>query len=446
MTERTLQDQTPDEMDFAALLDSYMFKEVSRGDLLEGTILEFNDSHILVDVGVKRDALVHRNDVDRLPPDVLDSLKAGKEVLVVVVRPRDREGNLIVSLSKALQQKDWTLARELMESEAVVEQKVTGSNRGGILVELESLRGFIPDSHITSVPRGLTADERDQHKYALVGKLLPLKVIDVDPKRNRLVLSERLARHDMNKERLDTLQVGEELTGRVTGLKNFGAFVDVGGVNGLVHISELDWSFLEHPAEILKVGQEIKVRVIDVDRERGRVALSRKACLPDPWPTLSASVQPGDLVIGKVASTTEYGIFVEVPSGLVGLTHLSEMQSFGGSRPEDLVNIGDLLLVRINEVDAERQRIELSLDKVPEAEQLAWIALQSNLPADLEDDQNLNALTDLLRQTLAGEAPTPAVPEVAEIEAEVEPVVEVEADVEVEAEAETTAEAEADPA
>jgi len=227
------------------------------------------------------------------------------------------------------------------------------------VVSLGRLRGFVPNSHLTSIPRGLSGERLREHKSGLVGKTLLLAVIEANLRSQRLVLSERKARRAQRKRLLDGLTEGDVRTGTVRSLVDFGAFVDVGGVDGLVHISELDWKRVARPSEVLSVGDVIEVYVLRVDRERERIGLSRKRLLPDPWQTMAESLNPGDVVQGTVTHVVNFGAFVELDDGVEGLVHISEFPD--GPMATSAVYPGALVQVRVLRIEPERRRIGLSL-------------------------------------------------------------------------------------
>lgn len=358
---------------FSDQLTSYDYQRPHRGQMLEGIVLEATDKEVIVDVGQKRDAIIPGQDLNRLDEDTLKQLLPGETIRVCVIRPWDHEGQLLVSINLALQQADWERATELLNSEEIIDADVVGINGGGLLVDFGRLRGFVPNSHLTGLPRRTTGQELKDAKTRLMGERLHLKVIEVNPDRNRLILSQRQARCAVHQMRLNQLEVGQEITGRVSGLASFGAFVDLGGIDGLIPKSELDWRWVEHPQDVLSVGDEVEVRVINLDIERRRIGLSRKALLPSPWDTINSHYKTGDLVTGTVTNAVDFGLFVALPYGVVGLAHVSQMSTCNVSHPGDYARKGDQVLVRILTIDPERQRISLSLDAVTHEEYAAWI-------------------------------------------------------------------------
>ncbi len=269
------------ESQFAALLeDSFDLVNPRRGQVLEAVILSIGDNDMLVDLDGKRDGVVPPKDLDMVDESYLVDLSVGDTIPVLVMRESRRHEGVVVSLKKGLEQQDWLRAEDLLGTEDVFDAEVIDVNRGGVLVEFGRLRGFVPNSHLTSVPSGLKRDRFREAKHELVGKELSLTVIEVNQRRRRLILSERVASRQKREQLLEELAEGDIRTGVVRNVVDFGAFVDLGGVDGLIHISELDWDYVEHPSKVLDVGDEVEVYVLSVDRERQRIGLSRKRVIP----------------------------------------------------------------------------------------------------------------------------------------------------------------------
>jgi small subunit ribosomal protein S1 len=374
MTDKPDQGMEPQD-DFAALWESmaaeYDYVHPTRGDIRKGQILSVSPNEVLVDIGAKTDAVVSNRDLETMDSEELAQLKPGKEINVYVVRADDREGSLIVSINLARAYEDWIKAQELMESGEIISVTVTGHNKGGVVGSFGSIQGFIPASQITSLrPRG--HGEQDGSDLAeLVGKELPVKVIEVNRRRRRLILSERAAQREWRtaqRERLlSELREGDVRTGTVSNLCDFGAFVDLGGIDGLVHISELSWEHVNHPRDVLHVGQEVEVEVLRVDQERQRIGLSLKRTQPDPWKSITSRFSAGQLTEGVVTHLAKFGAFVELEPGVEGLVHISELADGNVEDPGQVVNEGERLTVLILDVDAEQRRISLSLRQVPSA-------------------------------------------------------------------------------
>jgi len=420
-----------------ALLDQGGYDMPQRGDIREGTIISVSPQEVVIDLGLKREAIVPANDLSRLDKSTLAELQEGSTWPVYILQPSDREGNLIVSLSRALQEKDWLIAQEKMENNEMFEATVSGHNAGGLEVIFGKLRGFVPASHLSSLPREMSPDERKAQLATYVGKTIPVKIVEVDRKRRRLIMSERAARRrwqrEHRKQLLDDIQVGEIRQGAVRSLSEFGAFVDLGGADGLVHISELAWFPVAHPSEVLKVGQVVDVKVLRIDKQRERVGLSLKRVQPDPWSHIDELYEPNQLVEAVVTRVTDFGAFVRLRSGVEGLLHVSEMADIRPDHPQSLVSPGDLLLLRVLRIEPDRRRIGLSLRQVSETEWSEWAATYREKHAAAEAERAAE------EAEVAAEAETMAEEAEFEVEgvaaAEIETVAE-----EVEAVAETVAE------
>jgi small subunit ribosomal protein S1 len=360
-------------LSFEDMLDTYLYEEPYHGQILTGIILEKRHDEIILDVNLKRDAVVTRKDIQRLPEDILDDLEVGQEVATYVLQPHSADGELIVSINKALELRDWRRAQELLDSDEVVEATVIDGNKGGMLVRFGRLIGFVPNSHIESLPTAASQGRMRDVKDSLLGTKLQLKVIQVEQRRNRLILSERAARRAARSERLMQIEAGQIMKGKVVNLTDFGAFVDLGGVDGMIHISNIDHRHINHPSDVLEIGQEIDVRIDSIDVERERIALNRKAVLPDPWDVFSENYSVNELMEGVVTNVVDFGVFVAAPGGAQGLIHTSRMSSLGISTPRDMFREGDPVLVRIVGIDRAQQHIELSVDDVTVEEQEAWM-------------------------------------------------------------------------
>jgi small subunit ribosomal protein S1 len=338
----------------------YDYTRPRRGEVYEATILAIGDNDMVVDLGVKRDGIVPPKDLDLVEDDsYVDSLEVGDRVPVVVLRTWGNHDGILVSLNKGLQRQDWLRAQELLEREEVLEAEVTEFNRGGAIVPFGRLRGFVPNSHLSSLPPGLRGKRLREAKANLVGQSLSLMVIEVNQQRRRLVLSERVANSHRRQQLFQELTEGDVRTGTVRNLVDFGVFVDLGGADGLIHISELDWKYVDHPKEVLNLGDEVEVYVLNVDRERERIGLSRKRLLPDPWNRVTGNLRKGDTLQGTVTNVEEFGAFVDLGEGVEGLVHVSEMPD-GDSTRSDL-EPGTPVIVSVLGVDQWERQIALRL-------------------------------------------------------------------------------------
>jgi small subunit ribosomal protein S1 len=346
----------------AAWIESdYDFERLSRREIRQATILLIDDNQVIVDLGVKRDGLVPPRDLSQLEPAYRESLKVGDTVPVSVLDASDSYDMVLVSLRSGLAQRDWLRAEEMAETGETFEAEVVESNRGGVVVQFGRVRGFVPNSHLVSVRRGLDRDRLREAKTELIGATLCLSVLEVDQKRRRLVLSERVAKEQRQQELMAELTPGEERTGVVCNIVSYGAFVDLGGVDGLIHISELDWQHVGHPSEVVKPGDEVNVYVLSVDPRRNRIALSRKRLLPDPWPLVTAQINEGDVVAGQITNITDFGAFVDVGEGVEGLVHISQVPD--GAETLQSLQRGAEVMVRVLHIDDARQRISLALEE-----------------------------------------------------------------------------------
>jgi small subunit ribosomal protein S1 len=341
----------------AALLENgYDYTRPRRGEVHKAVICSISENDVIVDLGVKRDGIVPSKDLKLLDDAYRTSLQVGDRVPVVVLKESAHHEGILVSLKQG---QDWLRAQDLLERGEVLEAQVTGFNRGGVLVPFGRLRGFVPNSHLTSVPLGLRGKRLQRAKSELVGQTLSLVVIEADQQRLRLVLSERATGRRRRQQLLEELTEGEVRTGIVRNLVDFGAFVDLGGVDGLIHISELDWKHVPHPSELLSVGDEVEVYVLNVDRERERITLSRKRLLPDPWQSVTATLEEGEVVEGTVTDVVPFGAFVKIGKGVEGLVHISEMP--GGQATQSDLEPGAPVTVRVLEIDEGEHRVALRL-------------------------------------------------------------------------------------
>jgi small subunit ribosomal protein S1 len=349
--------------DFATLLEESLHVErVTRGDILTGTILAIDGQGIIVDVGMKRDGVVPRTDLDSLGDC---EFEVGDTVMVMVVRTEDNNGNLIVSLHQAEASKDWKAAHDQMTHGVVVEGVVESMNRGGLIVPYGRLRGFVPASHIIDMPRGLDEEARQTHLSSYLGKQMALKIIEVNPKRRRLVFSQREAllevRSRTKSKLMETLKEGDIVHGVVSGMREFGAFVDMGGADGLIHISELSWRRIQHPAEVVEVGQELDVVVLRLDREGMRIGLSLKRLNPNPWKTAEDDYHVGQVVEGIVSRMVSFGAFVVLETGIEALLHVSHISDPPPHDPAESLVVGQKVTTQIINLEPHRQRMGLSL-------------------------------------------------------------------------------------
>ena len=415
------------------MLDQHDYEEPQVGDIRKGIIVAVTPQGIIIDLGLKRDGLVPSSDLSKLEPEEREALKVNDEISVYVTNT-DAPDSLYVSIHLAQLNQDWIDAEALMESGDIMEGEVIGYNKGGAIIPFGRLRGFVPASHLSELSRGLNDRQRQQKLAKMRGEKVPVKVIEVDRRRRRLVFSQRDAQKEWEDKRkeelLNDLHEGDILKGRVSGLRDFGIFVDLGGADGLVHISELAWYRIAHPREVVKVGDEIEVYVLNINEDSQRISLSRKRLLENPWDTVEKRYEQNQLVEGKITRIVDYGAFAEIEPGVEGLLHLSQLSRNQVENAREVVNEGETHLLRIVSIDPDRQRIGLSLRAVNAHEQIEWMAVrEAEAEAQAAADE-AEAAEDVEEEEIIESAEDTAVEEVEETEAD-------EADVE-------TAESEAD--
>lgn len=351
----------------------------TQGEIRQGFIATIRDNEILVSIGTKSEGVIYGRELEQIPAEERAQFVVGQDIPVFVVAPEDDNGNVVLSYVRAREEKDWEEVDALLLSGDAYPSKVIGYNKGGLIVPVGQLRGFVPASQISLLRRSSTGNESPDQRYGkMVGDEINVRIIEVDRARRRLILSERLAlqetRETLKDRLLDELLEGSVRTGRVTSLADFGAFVNIDGADGLVHLSEISWDRIQHPNEVLKVGQEVKVKVISVDRDRKRIGLSIRQLLSDPWMQKVGDIKEGQLIQGTITHLTKFGAFARIDDDLEGLIHVSELSEQRIGHPKEVVKEGDALTLRVIKIDGERRRIGLSLRKVdsPAYADLDW--------------------------------------------------------------------------
>ena len=352
------------------------FQKLKYGTIVSGTIVRAEAREILIDIGAKSEGVVDEKELEKMSADAIKKLRVGDTVLAFIVRMENREGNVVLSLARAQIEHDWRDAEELLKSGEILETLVAGFNKGGLIVRVGKVRGFVPATQLegtyrkkVEAPDGTTgSSELDLSAY--VGKKVKLKVIELDRERNRLILSERAALRELRKEQkvrlLEDLKEGSVLNGTVTSVADFGAFVDLGGVDGMIHLSELSWTKIAHPSDLLKVGDKIEVQVLGVDRDRERIALSLKRRQPEPWSTVEERYKVGQLVNGTITKLASFGAFARLEDNIEGLIHISELADRRIQHPKEVVKEGDTIQLRVIRIDPARRRLGLSLKRATE--------------------------------------------------------------------------------
>lgn len=350
------------EEEFLAAIDETI-KYFNDGDIVDGVIVKVDRDEVLLDIGYKTEGVIPSRELSiKHDVDPHEVVAVGDNIEALVLQKEDKEGRLILSKKRAQYERAWGTIEKIKEEDGIVTGTVIEVVKGGLILDI-GLRGFLPAS-LVEMRR-----VRDLQPY--VGKELEAKIIELDKNRNNVVLSRRAwleqTQSEVRQTFLTTLQKGQVRSGVVSSIVNFGAFVDLGGVDGLVHVSELSWKHIDHPSEVVEVGQEVTVEVLDVDMDRERVSLSLKATQEDPWQQFARTHQIGQVVPGKVTKLVPFGAFVRVDEGIEGLVHISELAERHVEIPEQVVQVGDEIFVKVIDIDLERRRISLSLKQANEA-------------------------------------------------------------------------------
>jgi small subunit ribosomal protein S1 len=395
-------------------------KDFNDGDLVSGKVVRIDHDEVLLDIGYKSEGVIPakelsiRHDVD--PGEVV---KVGDEIEALVLQKEDKEGRLILSKKRAQYERAWGRIEKVMTEGRTIKGPVIEVVKGGLILDI-GLRGFLPAS-LVDLRR-----VRDLHHF--VGQEIECKIIELDRNRNNVVLSRRAfleeSQSEGRKKILESLTKGDRRTGTVSSIVNFGAFVDLGGVDGLVHVSELSWRHVEHPSEVVTVGEEVQVEVLDVDLERERVSLSLRATQEDPWKEFERRYKAGEVIEGEVTKLVPFGAFVRVAEGIEGLVHISELSESHVESAEEIAQVGERVRVRVVDVDVSRRRISLSMRRVDEP-----LGIEPEIEAEVDE-------------VASGQAPAEAPTAEAPTEESVGPPPEDEAEQEPEVAPEPTAPAE----
>jgi small subunit ribosomal protein S1 len=346
-------------------LEDQSIRQLSHGDIVDGVVVRVDPDEVLVDIGSKSEGVISNRELGMRGDPQSIQLKEGDEVKVFVVHPENEDGNVVLSLRKAKAEGIWTEAAEREASGDVIDAEVREQNKGGLIVNVLGLRGFLPTSQVSR--------QFSNQPEELLTQKIQVKILEVNRKRNRLIVSQKAAmdedRARQREELFERLKVGDVVKGRVSGLTTYGAFVNLGGADGLIHISELSWDRVNSVNEVLSVGDEVTVKVIKLDHELQRISLSLRQMSEDPWETIEQRFPPGSKVQGEVTKTKKYGAFLQLDDGIEGLLHISELTWEHVERTEDVVKPGDKLEVMVLHADKVRRRISLSLKQLQERPQ-----------------------------------------------------------------------------
>ena len=372
-------------------------QEPQFGEIRNGIIVDKRSHELLVDIGFKSEGVVAGREMERIS-DEIQTLRIGDEIPVYIMR-----------VSRALAEKDWERAEGLMTSQSIFDGIVESFNRGGVIIKLGHVRGFVPASQMSSAVPDFSSGaenevelpEGDDRWSLLVGESLKLKVIDVDRKRNRLILSERLAMRDWRRQQkeqlLESLKEGDSCEGVISNIADFGAFVDLGGADGLIHLSELSWNRVNHPNEVVRVGDRVKVQVLSVDLDRKRIGLSMRRLMPEPWEIINEYYEVGQIVRGRITKLVNFGAFARLDeNGVEGLIHISELSDQRVAHPREVVKEGEEYDLRIIRIDTDKRRMGLSLKQAlppDEKVEIDWQIAPSDGSND-DDDHSANGATN----------------------------------------------------
>lgn len=362
------------------------------GDTVDGRIVRIEKDSLLIDIGTKAEGVVPQREMQSLLPEDREALAVGHELLVFVVQAEHREGYAILSIDRARQEKSWRRLEQAHQESETITARVINYNKGGVLVSLDGVRGFVPASQVEGLSRA-SETQKQSDMARLVGEDIDLKVIEINRQRNRLILSERQANQERREEKKDkllsTLNENETYTGKVSSVCDFGVFVDIGGADGLVHLSEISWGRVRHPGELLQVGDDVQVYLLSIDHERKRIALSIKRTQQEPWETLGERYELGQIIDGTITQVTSFGAFARVEDGVEGLIHISELGEDHVQHPRDVVKEGDMVQARVIRIDPARKRMGLSLrlPTAPDDAEMADTAASSE-PEPAAVDEN----------------------------------------------------------
>jgi small subunit ribosomal protein S1 len=339
------------------------------GETRTGVVASISPNQILVSVGTKSEGIITGRELEAIPAEELAALKVNQEIPVYVLNPEDSNGNLVLSYMRAREEVSWQQIENMLRDKDSYHSKIIGYNKGGLIVPVEGLRGFVPASQISLSRRAGMSGETPEARWSrMVGEDIDVCVIEVDRERRRLILSERAAstetRETLKERVIEDLKEGEVRNGRVTSLAEFGAFVNINGADGLVHLSEISWDRINHPSEVLKVGQDVKVKVISIDRDKKRIGLSIRQLQDDPWTQRTTLFQIGQLIEAQITRLTKFGAFARLDRDLEGLIHISEISEKRIEHPKEVLKEGDTVTLRIIKIDPSNHRIGLSLRRV----------------------------------------------------------------------------------
>jgi small subunit ribosomal protein S1 len=433
--------------EMATLLEEgHDFRSPQRGEIVEGTVMGWDREGVLIDIGAKSEGVVPRNEMQSLGSEAETRLQAGDKVLVCIVQPDTADGQIVLSVDRARGEQGWHVLQERFESGETFEGEVTGYNRGGLLVNVEGVNAFVPLSQLTGVRPDRGDDGGSNSLAEAVGRKLRLKVIEINRRRNRVILSERAALQEWRtaqKERLiQELREGDIRRGRVTSVRSFGVFVDLGGADGLAHLSELTWERDKQPSDLFKVGDEVDVYVTKIDTENKKIALSLRRARPEQWDAVVGKYREGQVVPGLVTKLVPFGAFARIEGPVEGLIHVSELVDRRIGHPKEVVREGDLLPLKIVRIERDRHRLGLSLRRArDEGEGIGFVFSEGGEVLQVPEDIR----SEFEAREGPIEVPAPSFDDEPRAEAPAEPPEELRAEAPAEPSDEPRAEAPAEP-
>jgi small subunit ribosomal protein S1 len=354
-------------------------KRIAHGDIIDGVVVRVDPDEVLVDVGSKSEGVISSRELGTREAGTPD-LHAGDHIKVFVLQPENEDGNVVLSLRRARAESVWVKAQEQQETGEMMDAEVREQNKGGLIVNILGLRGFLPTSQVSRT--------HSSNLQELVGQRIGVKILEVNRKRNRLIVSQKAAfdedRARQRGELFEKLKIGDEIEGKVSGLTTYGAFVNLGAADGLIHISELSWDRVANVADVLTVGQEVRVKVIKLDPDTSRISLSLRQLGQDPWDHIEKRFPPGAIVEGEVTKIKKYGAFLQIGDGIEGLLHISELAWEHVEHTEDVVQVGQHLRVRVLQADRSRRRISLSLKQAEDPSTRPAESEVSDYPGEIE--------------------------------------------------------------
>ena len=344
------------------LENNFPVKILRRGEIIDGSVIETSEKGLLLDVGQKSEGVVLSREMKTVDPE---SVEIGTELIVYVMNPETSDGTILLSVDRAKGEQGWRVLERAMEDDKNMFGNIIAINKGGAVVESEGIQGFIPLSQLIGKSRELYMSEDEENKEGLIGMKVEFKITELNRRRNRAIFSERAASEAMKlkikAQKIHELNVGDIVDGKVLGTSSFGVFVDLDGADGLVHISELSWDTVVDPENFVNVGESIKVKVINIEKETLRIALSKKRLDPEPWETLGSKISLGDVYKGRITKITNFGAFARIEGGLEGLVHISEISNSDIEDPSQVLSEGEELDLKIIRIDNEKRRLALSV-------------------------------------------------------------------------------------